>query len=141
MSRRSTTRCPAALLDEFPDTDRAEAMTSTRHPVPREPRQGPRNTDDPRVFALADRMDDLVIQMRRERAEIGTISSDASAAFRATESAYWMVCEDPDRLLPDDEQTQVTAALAAYAGARPEPSPMRPLAPTSNPRQSVPLPA
>lgn len=141
MSRRSTTRCPAALLDEFPDTGHAEAITAPRHPVPPEPKQGPRNTDDPRVFALADRMDDLVVQMRRERTEMGRIDADTSAAFRATESAYWMVCEDPDRLLPDVEQAEVTAALATYDGPHAEPSALRPLASTSNPRQSMPLPA
>lgn len=108
----------------------------------REPKQSPRTTDDPRVFALADRMDDLVLQMRRERVEIGKITDETASAFRATESAYWMVCEEPDDLLPAVEQEQVTAALAAYSGPRTEPSALRRIAPSSgHPSRSVPLPA
>ena len=117
--------------------------------LPGDPKQGPRNTDDPRVFALADRMDDLVVQMRRERVDLGTITAETSAAFRATEAAYWLVCQDPDEPLPHAEQAQATAALAAYSGARTTLSPMLQVNPSSHRRSAssdvsedaVPLPA
>lgn len=74
--------------------------------------QAVRTTTDPRVRALADRMDALVAQMRRERAQTGTIAETTASAFRACDSAYWRVMETPEVDPVGAEADQVTAALA-----------------------------
>lgn len=73
-----------------------------------------RETTDPRIHALADRMDSLVAQMRRERVDHGLIDPETSAAFRDTDAAYWRIFEEPDATLSPAEQEQVDAAMSDY---------------------------
>lgn len=74
--------------------------------------QSVRETTDPRVRPLADRMDALVARMKQERVEFGSIAETTASAFRATEAAYWHVMERPEADLVGVACDQVTAAMS-----------------------------